>query len=144
MSKVVKSPYAVKMTRKGKDVEVLVVSSTLHKNNENLQALVEAGFKVSDTLSRSKGGMNFGGNAQFYLYVTGTDANAKELDADVYGALVESEKTAKEEVKAEPKVETKAEVKADAEAPVVANPIPEEVEVKSTTRNTRKTKETAK
>lgn len=102
----VKTPYAVKMTRKSEGkVELLVVSTTLHKSNENLQTLVKLGFELSDTLSRSKGGLSYGGKAQFSLYVVGTDAQAKSLDPNVYGALVSQEKpqaTAKESPKEEP------------------------------------------
>lgn len=106
MSKVVNSPYAVQMTRKGDNkVEVMVASTTLHKNNQNLEALVKEGFTVSETLARTKGGLTFGGNAQFYLYVIGTDAKAKALDGVAYGKLVESEQPAKKVVKEEPVVQ---------------------------------------
>lgn len=116
MSKVVNSPYAVQMTRKGDNkVEVLVVSSTLHKNNENLQALVKAGFEVSNTLARTKGGLTFGGNAQFYLYVTGTDAQAKALDGETYKKLQGEEKPVKEAAKV-----------AEKEQPVVQAAVPDE------------------
>lgn len=116
MSKVVNSPYAVQMTRKGDNkVEVLVVSSTLHKNNENLQALVKAGFEVSNTLARTKGGLTFGGNAQFYLYVTGTDAQAKALDGETYKKLQGEEKPVKEAAKVVEK-----------EQPVVQAAVPDE------------------
>ena len=116
MSKVVNSPYAVQMTRKGDNkVEVLVVSSTLHKNNENLQALVKAGFEVSNTLARTKGGLTFGGNAQFYLYVTGTDAQAKALDGETYKKLQGEESTVKEAAKV-----------AEKEQPVVQAAVPDE------------------
>lgn len=102
----VKTPYAVKMTRKSEGkVELLVVSTTLHKSNENLQTLIKLGFELSDTLSRSKGGLSYGGKAQFSLYVVGTDAQAKALDPNVYGALVSQEKpqaAAKEAPKEEP------------------------------------------
>lgn len=116
MSKVVNSPYAVQMTRKGDNkVEVLVVSSTLHKNNENLQALVKAGFEVSSTLARTKGGLTFGGNAQFYLYVAGTDAQAKALDGETYKKLQGEEKPVKEAAKVVEK-----------EQPVVQAAVPDE------------------
>lgn len=116
MSKVVNSPYAVQMTRKGDNkVEVLVVSSTLHKNNENLQALIKAGFEVSDTLARTKGGLTFGGNAQFYLYVTGTDAQAKSLDGETYKKLQGEGSPVKEDAKATEK-----------EQPVVQAAVPDE------------------
>lgn len=116
MSKVVNSPYAVQMTRKGDNkVEVLVVSSTLHKNNENLQALVKAGFEVSNTLARTKGGLTFGGNAQFYLYVTGTDAQAKALDGETYNELQGEETPVKEAAKVAVK-----------EQPVVQAAVPDE------------------
>lgn len=116
MSKVVNSPYAVQMTRKGDNkVEVLVVSSTLHKNNENLQALVKAGFEVSNTLARTKGGLTFGGNAQFYLYVTGTDAQAKALDGETYKKLQGEESPVKEDAKV-----------AEKEQPVVQAAVPDE------------------
>lgn len=116
MSKVVNSPYAVQMTRKGDNkVEVLVVSSTLHKNNENLQALVKAGFEVSNTLARTKGGLTFGGNAQFYLYVTGTDAQAKALDGETYKKLQGEESPVKEAAKVVEK-----------EQPVVQAAVPDE------------------
>ena len=116
MSKVVNSPYAVQMTRKGDNkVEVLVVSSTLHKNNENLQALVKAGFEVSNTLARTKGGLTFGGNAQFYLYVTGTDAQAKALDGETYKKLQGEESPVKEDAKVVEK-----------EQPVVQAAVPDE------------------
>lgn len=116
MSKVVNSPYAVQMTRKGDNkVEVLVVSSTLHKNNENLQALVKAGFEVSNTLARTKGGLTFGGNAQFYLYVTGTDAQAKALDGETYKKLQGEETPVKEAAKV-----------AEKEQPVVQAAVPDE------------------
>ena len=151
MSKVVNSPYAVQMTRKGENkVEVLVVSSTLHKNNENLQALVKAGFEVSDTLARTKGGLTFGGNAQFYLYVTGTDAQAKSLDGETYKKLQGEESPVKEDVKATEK-----------EQPVVQAAVPDEKVVlqgeeakaeaekpsekpATQARTSRKTKETTK
>lgn len=151
MSKVVNSPYAVQMTRKGDNkVEVLVVSSTLHKNNENLQALVKAGFEVSTTLARTKGGLTFGGNAQFYLYVTGTDAQAKDLDGETYKKLQGEEKPVKEDVKV-----------AEKEQPVVQAAVPDEKVVlqgeeakaeaekpsekpATQARTSRKTKETTK
>lgn len=151
MSKVVNSPYAVQMTRKGDDkVEVLVVSSTLHKNNENLQALVKAGFEVSNTLARTKGGLTFGGNAQFYLYVTGTDAQAKALDGETYKKLQGEESPVKEDVKV-----------AEKEQPVVQAAVPDEKVVlqgeeakaeaekpsekpATQARTSRKTKETTK
>ena len=133
------TPYAVQMTRKGKDkVEVMVASTTLHKNNQNLEALVKEGFAVSETLARTKGGLTFGGNAQFYLYVLGTDAKAKALDGAAYAKLVESEQPAKEAVKV---------VK---EEPVVQAAVPEvEVEEvkpseKPAPKTTRRTKETTK
>ena len=116
MSKVVNSPYAVQMTRKGDNkVEVLVVSSTLHKNNENLQALVKAGFEVAPTLARTKGGLTFGGNAQFYLCVTGTDAQAKALDGETYKKLQGDEEPVKEDAKV-----------AEKEQPVVQAAVPDE------------------
>ena len=151
MSKVVNSPYAVQMTRKGDDkVEVLVVSSTLHKNNENLQALVKAGFEVSNTLARTKGGLTFGGNAQFYLYVTGTDAQAKALDGETYKKLQGEESPVKEDAKV-----------AEKEQPVVQAAVPDEKVVlqgeeakaeaekpsekpATQARTSRKTKETTK
>lgn len=151
MSKVVNSPYAVQMTRKGDNkVEVLVVSSTLHKNNENLQALVKAGFEVSNTLARTKGGLTFGGNAQFYLYVTGTDAQAKALDSETYKKLQGEESTVKEAAKV-----------AEKEQPVVQAAVPDEKVVlqgeeakaeaekpsekpATQARTSRKTKETTK
>lgn len=151
MSKVVNSPYAVQMTRKGDNkVEVLVVSSTLHKNNENLQALVKAGFEVSNTLARTKGGLTFGGNAQFYLYVTGTDAQAKALDGETYKKLQGEESPVKEDVKV-----------AEKEQPVVQAAVPDEKVVlqgeeakaeaekpsekpATQARTSRKTKETTK
>lgn len=151
MSKVVNSPYAVQMTRKGDDkVEVLVVSSTLHKNNENLQALVKAGFEVSNTLARTKGGLTFGGNAQFYLYVTGTDAKAKALDGETYKKLQGEESPVKEGAKV-----------AEKEQPVVQAAVPDEKVVfqgeeakeeaekpsekpATQARTSRKTKETTK
>lgn len=151
MSKVVNSPYAVQMTRKGDNkVEVLVVSSTLHKNNENLQALVKAGFEVSNTLARTKGGLTFGGNAQFYLYVTGTDAQAKDLDGETYKKLQGDEEPVKEDAKV-----------AEKEQPVVQAAVPDEKVVlqgeeakaeaekpsekpATQARTSRKTKETTK
>lgn len=151
MSKVVNSPYAVQMTRKGDNkVEVLVVSSTLHKNNENLQALVKAGFEVSTTLARTKGGLTFGGNAQFYLYVTGTDAQAKSLDGETYKKLQGEEEPVKEAAKV-----------AEKEQPVVQAAVPDEKVVlqgeeakaeaekpsekpATQARTSRKTKETTK
>ena len=151
MSKVVNSPYAVQMTRKGDNkVEVLVVSSTLYKNNENLQALVKAGFEVSNTLARTKGGLTFGGNAQFYLYVTGTDAQAKALDGETYKKLQGEEAPVKENAKAPAK-----------EQPVVQAAVPDEKVVlqgeeakaeaekpsekpATQARTSRKTKETTK
>ena len=152
MSKVVNSPYAVQMTRKGDNkVEVLVVSSTLHKNNENLQALVKAGFEVSSTLARTKGGLTFGGNAQFYLYVTGTDAQAKALDSETYKKLQGGESSpVKEAVKVVEK-----------EQPVIQAAVPDEKVVlqgeeakaeaekpsekpATQARTSRKTKETTK
>lgn len=151
MSKVVNSPYAVQMTRKGDNkVEVLVVSSTLHKNNENLQALIKSGFEVSDTLARTKGGLTFGGNAQFYLYVTGTDAQAKYLDGETYKKLQGEESPVKEDAKVTEK-----------EQPVVQAAVPDEKVVlqgeeakaeaekpsekpATQARTSRKTKETTK
>lgn len=151
MSKVVNSPYAVQMTRKGDNkVEVLVVSSTLHKNNENLQALVKAGFEVSNTLARTKGGLTFGGNAQFYLYVTGTDAQAKALDGETYKKLQGEESLVNEDAKVTEK-----------EQPVVQAAVPDEKVVlqgeeakaeaekpsekpATQARTSRKTKETTK
>lgn len=139
------TPYAVQMTRKGKDkVEVMVASTTLHKNNQNLEALVKEGFTVSETLARTKGGLTFGGNAQFYLYVIGTDAKAKALDGTAYGKLVESEQPAKKEVKEEPvvqaavpeeKVVLQGEVDSEVEASEKPVPAP---------KTTRRTKETTK
>lgn len=132
----VKTPYAVKMTRKSEGkVELLVVSTTLHKSNENLQALIKLGFELSDTLSRSKGGLSYGGKAQFSLYVVGTDAQAKVLDPNVYGALLSQEKpqaaTAKEEPKEEPVQQ--AEVP-ETDAGAYVGDVPEE---RTTARKTR-------
>ena len=139
------TPYAVQMTRKGKDkVEVMVASTTLHKNNQNLEALVKEGFTVSETLARTKGGLTFGGNAQFYLYVIGTDAKAKALDGTAYGKLVESEQPAKKEVKEEPVVkaavpEEKVVLQGAADSEVEASEKPAPAP-----KTTRRTKETTK
>ena len=151
MSKVVNSPYAVQMTRKGDNkVEVLVVSSTLHKNNENLQALVKAGFEVSNTLARTKGGLTFGGNAQFYLYVTGTDAQAKALDGETYKKLQGEESPVKEAAKVAEKEQPVVQAAVQDEKVVLqgeeAKAEAEKPSEKPATqaRTSRKTKETAK
>lgn len=133
----VNSAYAVKMNRvaSGK-IEALVVSSTLHKNNLNVQALVKAGFEVSEvSLGRTKGGQNFGGNAQYFLYVVGTDEQAKELDGVAYKALVDAEKPAPAPVKKEEPVK-QAEVPVEPVAEVVADAVPEAP--KRTTKKTTK------
>lgn len=123
MSKV-KSPYSVKMTRKGEGViEVLVVSSTLQKNNENVVAMIGLGFTVSPTLARAKGGMNFGVGAQFYGYFLGSDSAAKDLDPVSYAKLVESE------VVAGP---------VEKEAPVAQAEVPDVVEEKPVRKTSRK------
>lgn len=114
----VKSPYAVKMTRKDEGkVEVTIVSTSLHKSNENLQVLVQKGFTLSDTLSRTKGGLSFGSNAQYILFVVGTDEQAKELSPSVYQELVgTASETVVEETSVE-KVEVATESAVDEVAP---------------------------
>lgn len=115
--------YALKMSRKGEGkVEVTVVSGTLHKNNLNVQELIKAGFEVSDTLGRSKGGVSFGNGAQFTLFVVGTDAQAKALDGKVYGELVALENPVKTPVKVVEQPVQQAEIPQEVESaePVVA------------------------
>lgn len=125
----INTPYAVKMTRKGEGkVEIKIHSTSLHKNNENVVELSKQGFEISDTKARTKGGLNFGAGAEFVLFVVGTDAQAKKLDASAYQVLADQEKPAEA-----PKDETPK------EEPVKQAEIPQEV-VKEETPARKRTK----
>lgn len=103
------TPFKVKMKRLEKDkIEVMVCSTSFHKSNENLLALAAEGLTLSDTLSRTKGGVSLTTNSQFNVYMVATEAQAKAVDPDVYGELPlqgatekESAKEAQEQVGAE-------------------------------------------
>lgn len=94
------TPFKVKMKRLEKDkIEVMVCSTSFHKSNENLIALTAEGLTLSDTLSRTKGGVSLTTNSQFNVYLVATEAQAKAVDPDVYGELPLQGAVQKEPVK---------------------------------------------